>query len=138
MIHTMESLRRTGKVREEGGCWIWRGATAGKGYPVVCDDRERYVHRLVLLLVGRPVSKGMQAAHRCGHPTCINPDHLYAATQSENERDKDRHGTARRGIPGVTHCGKYLHSGRCRRPPHEGPCKPDIFEATYEPVEEES
>ena len=129
MIHTLDSLRR--KTTSEGDCWIWQGASAGKGYPVVRDDRERYAHRLVLLLEGHALTEGQQAAHRCGRSMCINPKHIYAATQSENERDKDSHGTARRGVPGVTHCGKYRTVGRCKRPPHEGPCDPDIFEKTY-------
>ena len=50
MIHTIDSLRQ--KVALDGDCWLWQGALAGKGYPVVADDRERYVHRLVLLLDG--------------------------------------------------------------------------------------
>jgi hypothetical protein len=129
----MESLRRTGHVTVERECLLWNGALAGKGYPVASDDRERYVHRLVLLLDGRPLQKGEQAAHSCGHSRCINPLHLRGADQADNEADKRSHGTYNHGWPGVTHCGRYLSDGgRCKRLPHDGPCKPDIFEATYE------
>lgn len=93
MIHTIDSLRQ--KVALDGDCWLWQGALAGKGYPVVADDRERYVHRLVLLLDGRGLVEGKQAAHRCGRSVCVNPAHIYAATQSENERDKIAHGEGR-------------------------------------------
>jgi|SRR6185369_6470643 len=136
MIHTLESLRA--RTEADGDCRIWIGAKAGKGYPVVTDPRERYAHRLVMLLTGRTLHPGQQAAHTCGRSLCINPSHLRASTQSENERDKAGHGTANRGRPGVTHCGRYLDlANRCRRRPHDGPCKPDIFEATYEAVTDE-
>lgn len=130
MKHTMESLRK--RTHDEGDCWVWDGAVAGKGYGVVKDDRERYVHRLVVILDGRTIGAGEQAAHICGRSLCCNPAHIRVGTQSENEADKRAHGTDRRGVPGVTHCGKYLDSGRCKRKPHDGPCKPDIFAETYE------
>lgn len=139
MIYTKaQILNRT--VRS-GDCFIWQGAKAGKGYGVVSDDRERYVHRLILLLEGVYLKKGEQAAHRCGHTDCVNPDHLYAADQATNEADKISHGTYRHGKPGTSHCGRYLDralgpkSKRCRAiAGHEGPCKPDIFTKTYEEV----
>ena len=129
MIHTIESLHKTGKVTREGDCIIWNGAKAGKGYPLVADDRERYVHRLVKLLEGSPVGKGFQAAHNCGNKSCINPDHIRQATQSENEKDKIIHGTYNHGKPGVTHCGKWIEVRvkQCRMAAgHEGICKETV------------
>ena len=135
MLHTMDTLYSTGKVTSHGDCLIRNGALAGKGYPVVADDRERYVHRLVALLSGAPIEVGKQAAHRCGNSRCINPEHIYSATQAENESDKKAHGTYNHGRPGVTHCGRYLgNNERCKKLPHDGPCKPDIFEQTYQPA----
>lgn len=132
MIHTVESMRATGKVTREGECLVWNGALAGKGYGVIADDRERYAHRLALLLDDRPAGE-QQARHRCGNTRCIEPSHLLSGTQAQNEADKALIGRNNRGIPGVTHCGRYLNSHeRCKREPHEGPCKPDIFAKTYE------
>lgn len=137
MIYTLDQLM--GRTKTEGGCKIWQGAKAGKGYGVVADDRERYVHRLVLLLTDPDYDPDLQTAHTCGKSDCVNPSHLYDATQAQNEGDKIRHGTDRRGIPGLSHCGKYLvprlgrKSPRCKSAAgHEAPCKPDIFAATYE------
>ena len=139
MLYTREEL--LSRTLREGECLIWQGAKAGKGYAVVSDDRDRYVHRLILLTDEGPIPPGVQVAHKCGRQDCINPEHLYKATQSENEADKKKHGRYNHGKPGVSHCGKYLmpelgpKSSRCRREAsHQGPCKPDIFEATYERV----
>lgn len=124
MLYTREQLEARTVVDDE--CLLWTGATAGKGYGVVSDDRERYVHRLALLLDGRPLAPGEQARHLCGRPACLNPSHLAAGDQSANEADKIATGAYRHGRPGVTHCGRYLDGGsRCRRPPHDGPCTID-------------
>lgn len=139
MLHTMDTLIQTGRTTRVGECLVWHGAKAGRGYGVVGDDRERYVHRLVMLLDGRTVPPGHQAAHKCGNKACIEPTHLYAATQRQNERDKIGHGTYVHGSPGVSYCGKWLtreRSGpRCRREPHEGPCDPVTFEKRWQPAE---
>ena len=142
MIYTKKQL--LARTETEDACLVWQGAKAGRGYGVVSDSRERYVHRLMLLLDGRPLAPGEQAAHRCGRRDCINPEHLYAASQAENEADKKSHGTYRHGRPGLSHCGRYLSpedgpkSKRCRQNAgHSGPCKPDIFAATYEAVSDD-
>lgn len=45
----------------------------------------------------KPVDKDV-AAHKCGNKLCVNPGHLYWATNSENQgRDRLRHGTDNRG-----------------------------------------
>jgi hypothetical protein len=142
MIYTEELL--LSRTAQSDDCLIWQGAKAGKGYAVSSDDRERYVHRLMLMLkLGAPLGKGEQSAHRCGRIDCINPEHLYVADQAQNEADKRTHGTYRHGKPGTSHCGRYLTPGigpkskRCKGiAGHEGPCKPDIFTATYEAVSE--
>lgn len=129
MRQTLERIEA--RTIPDGDCLIWTGATAGKGYPVAADDRERYVHRLVLLLDGRPLAPGEQARHLCGRAACVNRQHITAGDQAANEADKITTGTYRHGRPGVTHCGRYLPGQyRCRRPPHSGPCTPETYSAT--------
>ncbi len=51
---------------------------------------EEYAHRAILRLkLGRPITRGMVAAHECAaphyeNPQCVRPDHLYERTRSEN------------------------------------------------------
>jgi hypothetical protein len=42
--------------------------------------------RLALMLNGVSID-GLIACHKCDNPPCINPDHLYAGTFSDNTRD---------------------------------------------------
>ena len=56
------------------------------------------LNRLVCLVFHGPApSKEHQAAHRDGNPLNNAADNLRWATKLENEADKDRHGTRRRG-----------------------------------------
>jgi hypothetical protein len=81
-------------------CLIWPFNRV-KGYALTHVNRKpKYVCRLALEeLVGPPPTDKHQAAHSCGKGKngCVNPKHLYWATQIENEIDKIRHGTKLHG-----------------------------------------
>lgn len=67
-----------------GGCWEWTAATS-EGYGHIgVDGRVRYAHRVSWELVNGPVPDGMVIDHRCSNPSCVNPEHLRAVTQSQN------------------------------------------------------
>lgn len=52
---------------------------------------------------GEPPTPSHEAAHSCGrgHMGCINPQHLSWKTRTENQRDRQAHGTA--GKAGWSH-----------------------------------
>ncbi len=68
------------------GCFIWMGAIQSSGYG---NTNRGLAHRVQM---GSP--KGLQVRHMCGNRLCVNPTHLELGTQSDNEADKWRHGTA--------------------------------------------
>lgn len=81
-----------------------------KGYLQVTlyVDRQhvhRYVHRLVLSAFVGPCPQGLQTRHLNGNAADNRLVNLRYGTQSENERDKIRHGT-RRPRARKTHCPK--------------------------------
>ena len=95
-----------GFTRSIKGREMWQ-ATHGKGYKFVHlspEKRTDYVHRLVALAFLGPLPEGMVVCHNDGDPTNNRADNLRYATQSENEKDKIRHGTSPNAAK--THCPK--------------------------------
>lgn len=55
-------------------------------------------HRISWEIHRGNIPKGMYVLHKCDVPGCVNPDHLYLGTQSENMRDAYHRG---RKVPTV-------------------------------------
>lgn len=84
--------------RQTDECVMYPFKPAADGYPVMTYRYKAFrVHRYVCRVVhGEPPSADHEAAHSCGVPMCINPQHLRWATRLENEADKVTHGTSER------------------------------------------
>lgn len=81
------------------GCWVYIGARNAKGYgrvelPMKRGVRGRRVraHRLAWLRARGAIPAGMFVLHSCDNPPCINPDHLFLGTNSDNMTDMVRKG----------------------------------------------
>lgn len=81
------------------GCHIWTGTTNSDGYGMIRRNNERVVqaHRISWELNKGPIPAGLCVLHRCDTPSCVNPDHLFLGTKSDNTRDACRKG--RQHIP---------------------------------------
>ncbi len=68
------------------GCLLTTAYRNASGHGLVAfEGRQRLLHRFVLeRRLGRTLSEGEQANHKCHQPACINPVHLYVGTQPEN------------------------------------------------------
>jgi len=89
------------KVEKKGEHWIFTGAGDGNGYGklriVLPSGKVWYpkAHAFSYLVHRGDLIERMDVCHKCSEKRCVNPDHLYLGTRSENLIDAGRDGTAR-------------------------------------------
>lgn len=67
------------------GCIVWTGSLRTTGYGQVRRNRKNWAaHRWAYQITYGPIPDGLHIDHLCGVITCVNPDHLEAVTQQEN------------------------------------------------------
>jgi HNH endonuclease len=87
---------------DNDGCWLWTAHRSPDGYGQAHIKRHPLrAHRLMWYLVhGDPGD--LKVLHACDNPPCVNPNHLFIGTNSDNmfdAVDKGRHSQSRK-----THC----------------------------------
>lgn len=96
-VYTLEDVEALSIPEPNTGCWLLLCGTAnsfGYGKWGVGVRKQRYAHRLAYVAAYGPIPPGMVVCHKCDVSACVNPDHLFAASQGDNIRDcvaKGRH-----------------------------------------------
>lgn len=70
-------------------CWTWLGSTHKKGYGYFWYNKKMgKAHRFSYELFINKIPEGLWVLHHCDNPSCVNPDHLFLGTNSDNVKDK--------------------------------------------------
>jgi len=92
-------------------CWNWCSSIRGNGYGaffthLLPEGRKCHgAHRFSWELKHGPIPKGLWVLHKCDNRLCVNPEHLFLGTRTDNMRDaakKKRICTI--GKSRMTHC----------------------------------
>lgn len=102
MLSTLEKLMSHASPEPNTGCWIWDGKMNNYGYGVLRighrkENKYGLAHRLLYTETVGPIPEGMFLCHRCDHPWCVNPAHMFVGTPNDNMQDKTRKGRTPRG-----------------------------------------
>jgi len=86
-------------------CWEWIAAKHRFGYGMLgVDNKVIYAHRFSWQIHFGDIPPGMEVCHSCDNPSCVNPNHFFLGTQTDNVRDMQQKGRHRGGsLPGESH-----------------------------------
>jgi hypothetical protein len=79
----------------ESGCHIWIGSEARGGYgQIKIHGKKQLAHRVSYAMCNGEVPASLDVLHACDVPCCVNPDHLFLGSDSDNQKDSVRKGRA--------------------------------------------
>ena len=72
-------------------CWEWTAYKNKKGYGQLGlgsrGEGTILAHRASYLIHNKSLCTNLMVLHKCDNPSCVNPEHLYQGTASDNTKD---------------------------------------------------
>ena len=74
---------------QDTGCFLWTGPTCAQGRygRVVGFPKLKMAHRLSYELENGEIPSGLFVCHKCDVKLCVNPEHFFLGTNSDNIKD---------------------------------------------------
>ncbi len=70
------------------GCWLWMNTRTRFGHGLAYHNgKQLLAHRFSWMIHKGPINTGVLVLHKCDTPGCVNPDHLFLGTYSDNTKD---------------------------------------------------
>lgn len=80
------------------GCHYWTSTRSSSGYGNFWFmGGQVLAHRMAYEMLIGPIPEGLLVCHTCDVKHCVNPDHLFLGTQSDNQADMTAKGRGRVG-----------------------------------------
>lgn len=75
---------------ELGPCWVWTAGKHSFGYGVISQGKGKTphcTHRLSWQIHVGEIPGKFHVLHKCDNPSCVNPEHLWLGTATDNMKD---------------------------------------------------
>lgn len=76
-----------GIQKQDNGCWLYKNATSGQYSKIRWNKKWYLAHRISYETFVGPIDLNKWVCHKCDTPKCVNPDHLFLGSASDNRRD---------------------------------------------------
>lgn len=77
----------------ENGCWEWTACIGSGGYGTFnYKGKTQRSHRIAWELYCGEIPVNMDVLHRCDVRNCVNPNHLFIGTHTDNMQDASEKG----------------------------------------------
>jgi hypothetical protein len=103
------------KVEKTVSCWIWKAGKRNDYGVFRLNNKVIDAHRVsYMLFKGELSNPKLIVCHTCDNKSCVNPDHLYLGSYTDNIMDSyTRSGRNRREI-NIVHGTKNAYNYACR------------------------